>query len=45
MHCTDKNENTCKALPKIIEYYKSQGYEFAAITEETPELYSRVRKK
>lgn len=45
MHCTDKNENTCQALPKIIEYYKAQGYEFATITEDTPELYSRVRKK
>ncbi|MDR3596303.1 polysaccharide deacetylase family protein [Clostridium sp.] len=45
MHCTDMNENTSKALPKIIEYYKSQGYEFATITEDTPELYSRVRKK
>lgn len=45
MHCTDKNENTSKALPKIIEYYKLQGYEFATITEKTPELYSRVRKK
>lgn len=45
MHCTDMNENTCKALPKIIEYYKAQGYEFATITEQTPELYSRIRKK
>lgn len=45
MHCTDMNENTSKALPKIIEYYKSQGFEFATITEETPELYSRVRGK
>ncbi|BCZ46696.1 polysaccharide deacetylase [Clostridium gelidum] len=45
MHCTDMNENTSKALPKIIEYYKSQGYEFATITEDTPELYSRLRDK
>ena len=45
MHCTDKNVNTSKALPKIIEYYKSQGFEFAPITEETPELYSRIREK
>lgn len=45
MHCTDLNENTVKALPKIIEYYKSQGFEFTTITEDTPELYSRIRKK
>ena len=45
MHCTDMNENTSKALPKIIEYYKSQGYEFTTITEDTPELYSRERGK
>lgn len=45
MHCTDLNENTVKALPKIIEYYKAQGFEFATITEDTPELYSRIRKK
>lgn len=39
LHCTDMNSNTCKALPQIIEYYKSQGYEFRTITEDTPELY------
>lgn len=44
MHCTDKNKNTCEALPKIIEYYKSQGYEFRTIDKETPEVYFRVSK-
>lgn len=39
LHCADVHENTHKALPKIIKYYKSQGYEFRTITEETTELY------
>ena len=44
MHCTDMNVNTCKALPKIIEYYKSHDYEFKIITEDTPELYFPIKK-
>lgn len=44
LHCTDMNNNTCKALPKIIKYYKSQGYEFRSITEETAELYFPIKK-
>lgn len=44
LHCTDMNENTCKALPKIINYYKSQGYEFKIITDETEELYFPIKK-
>lgn len=43
LHCTDSHENTCKALPEIIEYYKSHGYEFRTITEETKELYSPIK--
>lgn len=43
MHCTDANQNTCKALPEIIEYYKSQGYEFRLITDETKELYFPIK--
>lgn len=39
LHCADVHENTYKALTKIIKYYKSQGYEFRTITEETTELY------
>ena len=38
MHCTDIHKNTCEALPQIIEYYKSQGYEFKTITER----YTRI---
>lgn len=42
MHCTDMHKNTCEALPKIIEYYKSQGYEFQTIQEDTPEMYFKI---
>lgn len=45
LHCTDMNKNTCVALPQIIEYYKSQGYEFKTITEDTPELYFPISRK
>jgi peptidoglycan/xylan/chitin deacetylase (PgdA/CDA1 family) len=44
MHCTDMNKNTCQALPKIIEYYKSNAYEFKIITEETTELYFPIKR-
>lgn len=44
LHCTDLNKNTCEALPKIIEYYKSNGYEFKTITEETTELYFPIKR-
>lgn len=45
MHCDYMHVNTCKALPRIIKYYKEQGYEFKAITEETPELYFPITRK
>lgn len=44
MHCSGENGNTCIALPKIIKYYKEQGYEFKAITENTPEYFFRIKK-
>ncbi|AOR23394.1 polysaccharide deacetylase family protein [Clostridium taeniosporum] len=44
MHCTDMHKNTCKALPEIIDFYKSQGYEFKIIEEDTPEMYFKIRK-
>ena len=44
LHCTDNHQNTCKALPKIIEYYKSKEYEFRVVTEETKELYFPIKK-
>lgn len=45
MHCDYMHKTTCKALPKIIEYYKNQGYVFKPITEGTPELYFPPSKK
>lgn len=45
LHCTDINKNTCRALPQIIKYYKSKGYEFNVITEDTPELYFHMNSK
>lgn len=45
MHCTDMQKNTCIALPEVIKYYKSQGYEFKTITEDTPEMYFRITKR
>lgn len=44
LHCDYMHKNTCKALPKIIKYYKDKGYEFKPITEETPELYFPITK-
>ncbi|MGV8983782.1 polysaccharide deacetylase family protein [Clostridium sp.] len=43
MHCNFNNRNTVKALPQIIEHYKKLGYEFKAITEDTPEYYYKFR--
>jgi peptidoglycan-N-acetylglucosamine deacetylase len=43
-HCSGNNQNTCKALPKIIDYYKSKGYKFMQITDKTPEYHFRISK-
>lgn len=45
LHCDYMHKNTCKALPRIIKYYKDKGYEFKIITEDTPELYFPITKK
>lgn len=45
MHCTNMQNNTCEALPEIIKYYKSHGYEFKTIIEDTPEIYFPMTKK
>ncbi|MEY8001819.1 polysaccharide deacetylase family protein [Clostridium sp. Mt-5] len=45
MHCDYMHKNTCKALPRIINYYKQEGYEFKIITNNTPELYFPISKK
>lgn len=44
MHCNFNNINTIKALPKIIEKYKSDGYIFEPITDLTEEYYYRFKK-
>lgn len=38
----DIKKNTIEALPTIIEYAKSIGYNFKPITEETPIVHSRI---
>lgn len=43
-HCDQPNKKTCEILPKIIKYYKDLGYEFKAITADTPEYHFRVSK-
>jgi peptidoglycan/xylan/chitin deacetylase (PgdA/CDA1 family) len=43
-HCDQPNKTTCEALPKIIKYYKSKGYEFKVITADTPEYHFRVSR-
>ncbi|MBV7276505.1 polysaccharide deacetylase family protein [Clostridium thailandense] len=43
-HCDQPNRKTCEILPKIIKYYKDLGYEFKAITVDTPEYHFRVSK-
>ena len=43
LHCDYMHKNTCKALPKIIKYYKEKGYEFKTISEDTPELYFPIK--
>lgn len=42
-HCNSNNINTVKALPEIIKFYKELGYEFAAIGEDTPDYYYRLK--
>lgn len=44
MHCDYMQNNTCKALPGIIKFYKNKGYEFKTINNETPECYFPLRK-
>ncbi|QGU96862.1 polysaccharide deacetylase family protein [Clostridium bovifaecis] len=44
MHCNSNNKNTINALPYIIKYYKSLGYKFGIITNDTKEYYYRVKK-
>ncbi|EGT3616261.1 polysaccharide deacetylase [Clostridium perfringens] len=43
MHCGNMNKNSAKALPAIIDHFKSSGYTFETIDETTPEIY-RLKK-
>lgn len=43
-HCNTNNQNTCKALPELIKYYKDQGYTFKIIDGTTPPYYYRIKK-
>ncbi|GAB6150695.1 polysaccharide deacetylase family protein [Clostridium novyi] len=45
MHCNCNNQNTVKALPEIIAYYESLGFEFDIITENTKEYYYKIKTK
>lgn len=45
MHCDYTHKNTCKALPRIIKFYKDKGYEFKVITKDTSELYFPICNK
>lgn len=44
MHCNSNNTNTIKALPQIVNYYRSHGYEIKPITDKTPEYHYSFRK-
>lgn len=43
MHCNSNNINTIKALPQIIDYYRSNGYEIKPITNLTPEYHYTIQ--
>lgn len=45
MHCDSVNKNTLQALPSVIKYYRDKGFEFRAITNDTPEYYFPVKKQ
>ncbi|ANS76961.1 hypothetical protein AWM70_22210 [Paenibacillus yonginensis] len=44
MHDGSGHDNTVKALPQIIEYYKNKGFAFAAIGPDTKPVQSPVSK-
>ena len=41
MHDANGKESTVEALPRIIEYYQGQGYEFAAISRDSIVVHHR----
>ena len=42
MHDSDAKKTTAKALPKIIEWAQEEGYEFRAITMDSPAVHHKV---
>jgi peptidoglycan/xylan/chitin deacetylase (PgdA/CDA1 family) len=44
MHCDTVHKNTCKALPRIINYYKNLNYDFRVITTNTLEQYFPIKR-
>lgn len=44
MHCGYIHQNSVKALPEIIKYYKDNGYTFKTISEDTPEVFHFMKK-
>ncbi|MBZ9686294.1 polysaccharide deacetylase [Clostridium estertheticum] len=44
MHCDYMHKNTCVALPRVIKFYKDNGYEFKIINDGTPENYYPIKK-
>ncbi|MFX3631287.1 MAG: polysaccharide deacetylase family protein [Candidatus Pristimantibacillus sp.] len=45
MHDGEGHEESAKALPSIITYYKSKGYRFAALTEEVKPIQFRIAEQ
>jgi len=45
MHCDYMHKNTCRALPRVIKFYKDNGYEFKIINDKTPEKYFPIKSK
>ena len=44
-HCNINNKSTPRALADIIQYYRSEGYVFKAINDQTEEFYYRIKEK
>ncbi|MBU3181957.1 polysaccharide deacetylase family protein [Clostridium psychrophilum] len=44
MHCDYMHKNTCKALPRVLKFYKDNGYKFKIIDNKTPENYFPIKK-
>ena len=43
MHCDYMHKNTCKALPRVLKFYKDNGYKFKIIDNKTPENYFPIK--